>query len=330
MPATSAPAYYPKANHTAQNFGAGNSNMGTINKILLHSTETESWPAYGGAGGHPTLTYNPWLHEWRQHLSILGSATALMNDGSFQTNRDHVVQIEIVGYSDPATARKYGHFIDDIDDAALKDLGEFVAWMHTHYGVKIANTVTWKKYPASYGNSNGVRLGLTEFKAYRGVLGHQHAPGNYHGDPGDIAIAKIIDHAHGSTPAPSPSPKPAPKPKPAGDGYRKPTSGEVYLDKLKPGTKDSDSAYYWRMAMNAIHLTSGKDLPLNGDFSADLEHETKLFQAQKCGDPQDGWPGPKQAELGFQLAEKEMKAKGVKHLSIYKSSAKGELIKKCW
>jgi len=112
--------------------------------------------------------------------------------------------------------------------------------------------------------------------------------------------------------------------------YPKPTSGEVYLDKLHPGKKNSDSVYYWRMAMNAISFKGGSELPLNGNYTDDLVHETKLFQDQKCDDPQDGWPGPKQSELGFKLAEKEMKARGVKHLSIYKSSTKGGLVHKCW
>lgn len=186
--------YYPKANRTAQNFGSGNVNMGSINKILLHTTETRDWPGYGGAGGHPTLTYNPWTHQWREHLPLVGSATALENAGSFQTNRDHVVQIEIVAYADPKTAKRYGHFVEDIDEAALKDLGEFIAWMHDEYGVKIASSVKWKDYPASYGN-NGVRLSVAQFRRYRGVLGHQHAPGNAHGDPGGLDVAKIISYA---------------------------------------------------------------------------------------------------------------------------------------
>lgn len=189
-----APLYYPAAS-LSQPFDPGAFRMGSVNKVLLHSTETQSWPAYGGAGGNPTLTYNPWTHEWRQHIPLTARATALMNAGDYQTNRANVVQIEIVGYADPDTARKYGHAITAVDDAALKDLGEFVAWMHAHYGVRIDSTTIWKPYPASYGTNNGVRLSTAQFDAYRGVLGHQHAPGNYHGDPGGLNVAKIITYA---------------------------------------------------------------------------------------------------------------------------------------
>lgn len=189
------PKYYPEADHKVQNFGSGNSTMPSINKVLLHTTETSGWPGYGGAGGHPTLTYNPWSHQWRQHLPIRGSATALENAGSFQTNRDHVVQIEIVAYSDLSVAKKYGHAVTDIDTKGLQDLADFLVWMKEHYNLKVRTGVDWKDYPASYGTNNGVRLSVSEFENYHGVLGHQHAPGNVHGDPGALAVHKIIDLA---------------------------------------------------------------------------------------------------------------------------------------
>lgn len=318
------PKWYPPADRS-QRFSPGTFRMKRINKILLHSTETDGWPGYGGAGGNPTLTYHPGVHRWRQHIPLTARATALMNAGSFQTNRANVVQIEIIGRAETT--------IPQLDDEALKDLGAFVAWMHTHYGVKIGSAVQWKPYPASYGYGNGVRLSVSEYQAYHGLLGHQHAPGNVHGDPGAIAIEKILEHARGDKPAqpaqPAGDPRPPvvlPKPK----NYPKPTSGDVYMDRLRPGTTNSDSVYYWRMAMNALKFTGGSELPLNGDYTADLEHETKLFQDQRCHDKQDGWPGELQAEYGFRLAEKEMRRKGVAHLRIYRSSQTGGLVEKVW
>lgn len=109
-----------------------------------------------------------------------------------------------------------------------------------------------------------------------------------------------------------------------------PTSGEVYLDKLKPGSKDSDSVRYWQAAMNALSFKGGTELKITGNYNSKLEHETKLFQQQKCDDKPDGWPGPKQATYGFQLAKKELKSKGVKTLSIYRDSVKGGLVEKVW
>lgn len=114
------------------------------------------------------------------------------------------------------------------------------------------------------------------------------------------------------------------------EAYPAPTSGDVYLDKLRPGQTDSDSVWYWRMAMNALSFRGGRELPLTPDYTADLTHETRLFQAQVCNDLADGWPGPKQAVLGFRKAEKEMRAKGVGTLTVWHNSATGGRVERVW
>ncbi len=86
--------YYPPADRHTQWYGEGNIAMPLIGKLVLHTTEGGNFPDYpSGAGGHPTLTYNPWTHIWHQHVPINGSATALQNAGGFETNRDGVVQV---------------------------------------------------------------------------------------------------------------------------------------------------------------------------------------------------------------------------------------------
>jgi hypothetical protein len=161
-----------------------------------------------------------------------------------------------------------------------------------------------------------------EFDTYTGPNHHRdHVHVEFNTDP----IGKLTE-LDGRKPPAKREPA-APKPS---AGYPRPTSGQVYLDKLKPGTTNSDSVYYWRMAMNAISFKGGSELKLTGDYTADLVHETKLFQDQRCNDPQDGWPGPKQAALGFNLAKDEMRAKGVDHLAIYKDSKAGGLVERIW
>lgn len=124
---------------------------------------------------------------------------------------------------------------------------------------------------------------------------------------------------------------PAAAPKATATTVKAPTSGKVYLDKLRPGVTNSDSVWYWRMALNAIRLRGGSELKLTRDYTNDLVRETKLFQAQKANDPTDGWPGPRQAQLAFGLAQKEMKSKGVRTLSIFRDSKKsGGLVKRVW
>jgi len=70
-------------------------------------------------------------------------------------------------------------------------------------GMKSQSNVTWKAYgngglngsPTSYGTNNGVRLGWGAWAKYEGWLGHQHVPGNVHGDPGNIDISKLLAKA---------------------------------------------------------------------------------------------------------------------------------------
>ena len=74
---------------------------------------------------------------------------------------------------------------------AYAELGEFLAWLHAEWDVPITAAANWPAYPASYGN-NGVRMSSTQFTAFAGVCGHLHAPGNSHGDPGDLDVAAIL------------------------------------------------------------------------------------------------------------------------------------------
>lgn len=112
--------------------------------------------------------------------------------------------------------------------------------------------------------------------------------------------------------------------------YPFPSSGEVYLDKLQPGATDSDSVYYWRLALNALSLPKGRELAMTGDYTADVQRETVKFQRAICRDPGDGWPGPKQAQLGFGRAKAEMRRAGVAHLTIYRDSTAGGVVAKVW
>jgi hypothetical protein len=187
--------HYPGADRTSQWRGSGGATMPSVNKLLLHTTETAGWPGYPGF--QPTLTFNPWQprgKRWRQHLPINGSASTLQNAGTFRTNRANVCQIEIVAYCDPARRSSSAH-ISKISADAYHELGEFWAWIHREWGVPLKLYPNWKAYPASYGTSNGIRMSVAQFGAFKGVCGHQHAPGNDHGDPGDLRVAQILSAA---------------------------------------------------------------------------------------------------------------------------------------
>lgn len=174
--------YYPKADRETQwwedKFDRGV--FKTIEKIMLHTTETTGWPSYQSGAIAPTLTYKPATREWRQHNFLDTSARALGDPAStpVRENRDNVIQIEIIWYSKD---------IDKLPATAYQDLAEFVAYVRKEWGG-----------PALVGARNGgpnddVHLTSAQYDAFRGILGHANAPKpSTHWDPGKFDYKKLI------------------------------------------------------------------------------------------------------------------------------------------
>jgi hypothetical protein len=210
-------AYYPPANRTAQWFG--DTYPGTafpaVEKVCLHTTESTGWPAYGGGASAPHLTcradFDLRRLRWRQHFSCLVNSRALRNPpGGVQTNHDGVLQVEIVGTCDRERVVQWeGRYLCSwqMPEWVLRDLGEFLAWVHAEHGVPLVAPLRW---PA-YGSGDSARMSGHTFNGFRGVLGHLHVPENTHGDPGDIDIEALLEAA-GADPAPPPPPAPRPAP----------------------------------------------------------------------------------------------------------------------
>lgn len=193
--------YYPKANRTAQWFGGG-VDMGGVTKLLWHTTETAGgWPAYGGGDSAPQLTYEPWQHKWRQHIRLSHSARALRDPSGtvVRENRDKIVQVEISCYCDPKLYNAHGHAVTRLDAQAIDDLGEFGAFMYAEWGTPLELAPEWREYPRSAWADSPIRMSGPEFDAFTGWLGHQHASGNTHGDPGALAVHAILAAAKGGT-----------------------------------------------------------------------------------------------------------------------------------
>lgn len=174
-----------------------------VDKFLIHTTE-------GGTVDGAIAAYrknNSWPHLTVQafwgrtpdicgHLDLNVSARSLRNmAGGVQTNTDGVVQLEVVG-----AATRPG----DIDWGTIARL--VIGPICRTMGIPVQSAVTWLAYPASYGKSK-VRLSGPEWTSYRGLLGHQHAPENDHGDPGAIPIDVILAAAGSTTAAPSQLPE---------------------------------------------------------------------------------------------------------------------------
>jgi hypothetical protein len=162
-------------------------------KGVIHTTEGVSWPSYSGWTIHPHATVKPIPGkgvEIRQHVPADHASFALRHTRATETNRANAFQVELIGTSDPGSI-KGAYDWTNPDDAVLKDLYEtlFVP-AHELFGIPLRSTVTWVKYPDSYGNTKS-RLSDSEWLKYSGWLGHQHVPQNLHGDPGHFPWARI-------------------------------------------------------------------------------------------------------------------------------------------
>lgn len=139
------------------------------------------------------------------------AAKALRNQaGGVETNRLGVIQWEIVGFSEV----EHEH---DYDEADWLWFGsECVGPVCDLLRIRKA-AVPFHDYPPEDGHRLGAepwRMTFDEWRTFRGLCGHQHAPENAHGDPGNLsrpiyrngttsAIDLILEGA-GATPEPEP------------------------------------------------------------------------------------------------------------------------------
>ena len=228
--------WYPDADRSQDRSQFSGVEMPRITKCVLHSTETAGWPSYPTFA--PQFTLDPWALKVRQHMAVNRSASTLADPSwtAVRENRDDVVQIEIIGYCDESIGPRLGKFTEALTPDGIRFLGKLLAWLHTEWGLPLTAIPVdrWKSYQrgaagGSYGLNNGVRLTSAQFDAFTGILGHQHASGNHHGDPGHIAIDGILAAAKGIA---------APEPKPEIDvrarlnawGFRNPNLTEAIKD----------------------------------------------------------------------------------------------------
>ena len=298
---------------------------------LLHSTETGTWPGYGGGSSAPHLTVlfdtKTKTIAARQHFSTTRPARALVNKaGGVQTNNARVFQIELIGSCDRAFATKHGYpYLPDLltEPWARDALAAVLEAVSATQSIPLFSSVAWAAYPGSYGEKAAQRLSGTEWEEYTGWLGHQHAPENDHGDPGNIPVAAILAAAAGgagtviTTPtAPAPAPTTIPTGKAllvalfdapdfpllrtpgnlcyyGGDAKQTSVSGKV-PNSLVPGeiegSGDSSGAKglkVWQARMN----DRGYSLDVDGRFGDDTKKAVKNLQ-RLAGIPQDGAIGP--------------------------------------
>lgn len=178
-------------------------------KGLLHTTEGKTYSSAKGAyvannsWPHFTVTYETSVFRAYQHNPINLASRALKNlSGGVETNRDRIIQIEIVGTADTAKEATWGvQYVENFPKPYLDGIGRLMRWCEAQLLIPRICTLEFLPYPASYG-ANGVRLSGPAFDAYTGWLGHMHAAENDHGDPGLIDIVYLLNV--GVTPVPTP------------------------------------------------------------------------------------------------------------------------------
>ena len=172
-------------------------------KGLLHTTEGGGWSSYNGwtEAPHATILPIPGVGvQVRQHIPFSQAAMGLVHSGTPETNRAYVFQFELVGTC-AGTAGLYDW--THADDAVLADLyRKVIDPLSMAFRIPI-RALQFQAYPDSYGPrgvTNTVRLSSTEWLAYSGWMGHQHAVESLHGDPGAFPWDRMTATAGGDMP----------------------------------------------------------------------------------------------------------------------------------
>lgn len=172
--------------------------------LLLHTTEGMSWPGYqgGGTAPHDTIKAIPGKGIIvRRHYPYDQYSKSLEDrSGGVLTNKRGVIQQELMGTCDP---RHRGdpawYYWPDADDVVLQALADYDRPLMAQYGIPHKAMGEFVAYPASYGDNAPQRLTFAQWTTREGICGHQHAPENAHGDPGNFPIAKFIRFLDGAT-----------------------------------------------------------------------------------------------------------------------------------
>lgn len=164
-------------------------------KGVLHTTEGFGVPDYPSQY-EPHLTVKPAAGKGvavYQHIPFDRAAYALRHTGAAPTNGAHAIQMELVGTCDAGSVVRKGggYFWPEADDAVLEDLYRKVIKPISDAFQIPLRAATFLPYPQSGGNTS-VRMSDNQWLAFSGWLGHQHVPGNDHGDPGAFPWDRLV------------------------------------------------------------------------------------------------------------------------------------------
>lgn len=166
--------------------------LSSFEKQVIHTTETEKYtPSKVSYYGHqlwPHATLAQINNVWTlfQHLPLNRSSACMRNlVGGVETNRDGCIQIEIA-----YTAGKG----QELPTGGLNKLYEWLSWVGRKTEIPFHFVDDFHYYLPENNYQLGKepwRLRGAAWDSFRGILGHQHADENVHGDPGKINVAYL-------------------------------------------------------------------------------------------------------------------------------------------
>ena len=186
---------YPGADHTSQWFADDHPGViaAVVDRLVIHTTEGSSLPTYQGGAVAPNWTAEPvhsnggWQLRWRQHFPANMSSRALVNaPGGVSTNTFRTTQVELVG---TCVRGGPGLYWPAAPLELLAALGQFVAWLHTEWGLPLRVASPWVA-PDAPGDSQ--RMTFAGWRSFSGICGHQHVPENDHRDPGALNAGRVL------------------------------------------------------------------------------------------------------------------------------------------
>lgn len=184
-------SWHPTATKVIPNNYVG-SLLTRYEKQVVHTTETKKYtPSEDSYYGHqlwPHATLAEINSVWTlfQHLPLNRSSACMRNlVGGVETNRDGCIQIEIAWIAADG---------QNLPTGALDKLREWLLWVSQMTQIPYIFVDNFHYYPPENNHQLGKepwRLRGATWDNFKGILGHQHADENVHGDPGKINVAYL-------------------------------------------------------------------------------------------------------------------------------------------
>lgn len=146
-------------------------------RLVWHTVEGYNLPAYRGSAPHFTLSIK--TGKLWQHVPINRASSSLVH-GDVETNHAGAIQVELTD----AFAKDSQNW----SPAAYARIASLARWIEQNAGVKRECHVKFGRYPDQLPR----RLTARQWLRLTGHCGHQHVPGNAHGDPGAFRIGLVL------------------------------------------------------------------------------------------------------------------------------------------